>query len=356
MALGLVLGLAGGAAQARRAKPVSVAPAGAATAAFVASSGSRPEGLAVDDDNLYWTDLAGDVRAVPLRGGPPTLLATGQLAPGAIAAGGGQVVWLTADGVIATVPAAGGAVVTLYAAGRQLASLALDADRAYVTDAGAGQVLSLPRQGGAPTTLATGLARPYGVAVDDGVYVTCAGGPGGEDGEVLRLDKKSAATPPVTLASKLRLPTALALGTGAIYLAAWAVDGAPTEEVASIPRKGGPPTVLAKNDRLVASLALAGAYLYATATSAAQAGDLGGTLQAIAVGAADSVEVLSTDVAPPGPLALGGGFVYVASGERDGSIVRLPLVSPPATAPASTASTTRSPTSGPAAAPRSPIR
>lgn len=71
-------------------------------APIVLASGQHiPGGIAVDTANVYWTNgwSVGDVMKIPLDGGTPTSLASGQIAPGKIAVDATSVYWTTNDSV-----------------------------------------------------------------------------------------------------------------------------------------------------------------------------------------------------------------------------------------------------------------
>ncbi|MCZ4590590.1 hypothetical protein O4328_44480 [Rhodococcus opacus] len=53
--------------------------------------------------------------------------------------------------------------------------IAVPGDTLYITEYFGGTVVSLPVSGGTPTTAATGLNRPFGVAVQPGSPSPCSG-------------------------------------------------------------------------------------------------------------------------------------------------------------------------------------
>lgn len=111
---------------------LSSVPTTGGTPAVLFKSPAGIGGFAVDRDNVYFTINEGLVAQVPLAGGTPVTLATGQ--------------W------------------------RSVSTLAVDAKYVYWGNSG-GNILKTPIGGGAVTTLATGQAPANGVAVDsDNVY------------------------------------------------------------------------------------------------------------------------------------------------------------------------------------------
>jgi hypothetical protein len=157
------------------------------------ASGPRPSGsatnlgaIAVDATSAYWTTYIGGqflcdgmVMKVPLSGGTPVTLATGQtcLAWG-IAVDSTSVYWRTTcptdagasceDGVM-KLPLAGGTA-TAVASGRNLGPFAVDSTSVYYWVAGLDTVLfrlmKVPLAGGTPVTLVSGPTPLSAIAVD----------------------------------------------------------------------------------------------------------------------------------------------------------------------------------------------
>jgi hypothetical protein len=79
----------------------------------------EPIGIAVDDQNVYWSTFGsnvnnlGTVDKMPLAGGPTTVLASGLATVGPIAVDATNVYWTDMLGGVSSVPIAGGAVTTL---------------------------------------------------------------------------------------------------------------------------------------------------------------------------------------------------------------------------------------------------
>jgi hypothetical protein len=106
--------------------------------------------IAVDAEGVYWTDpTAGTVMEVPIGGGTPVTLASGQVSPEGIAADSSGVYWVTAG----------------------------DGSAGFN-----GTVMRVGHDGGDPVTLVSGQAYPSGIALDT-VSIYWA------DGDVLRLAK-----------------------------------------------------------------------------------------------------------------------------------------------------------------------
>ena len=78
------------------------------------ASGPAPWRIAIDSASVYWTDWAGGtVVKVPLGGGAPTTLATGQTHPYAITVDATNVYWTNGDSSVMKLPLAGGSATPL---------------------------------------------------------------------------------------------------------------------------------------------------------------------------------------------------------------------------------------------------
>lgn len=189
--------------------------AGGATT--VLASGLATVGpIAVDANNVYWTDMVGGVSSVPIAGGAVSVLVPPQYAippntilddsPPDIAVDGSAVYWtstpldhsaptvnrlLLGGGPIDTITN----VTVLATLTSQPAGLTIDASRVYWVEDGpadpsqglgspitysCGTLRSVPIAGGAANVLETGLSLPYGPIVDDTHAYVTSGAFGGE--------------------------------------------------------------------------------------------------------------------------------------------------------------------------------
>jgi sugar lactone lactonase YvrE len=142
----------------------------------------------VNGANVYWADEDdGTVLALPTGGGTPATLASGQALPAHVALSATGLYWvdygtcapvddagdLGCFGSVMTVPLDGGAVATLASGLTSPNRIAVDPAGVYVTSGAAGTVLKLPYDGGAPFTLAVAQGDTEGIAVDStSVYFT----------------------------------------------------------------------------------------------------------------------------------------------------------------------------------------
>lgn len=130
----------------------------------------------MDGGNLY--TLAGSYSqgaslvTAPLSDPGKAQALTGNLPIFATAASDGTVFWIEGDGgdrfAIRSIPASGGGSPTTLASGlRDPVGVAADEDSVYWVDELAGTVVKMPRAGGRATVIASGQASPDAIAVDD---------------------------------------------------------------------------------------------------------------------------------------------------------------------------------------------
>ncbi len=147
---------------------------------------AKPIDVALDSSNIYWVaNGTGDVLSIPrMNQGnvSPTVIASGQDNPYAIAVYGGNVFWANLGSstnppngsVMQTATTGGGAIITLASSQAEPFDIVADANNVYwVDNANPGTVNQVPVGGGNVITLAQGEGAPYGIAVDStSVYWT----------------------------------------------------------------------------------------------------------------------------------------------------------------------------------------
>jgi hypothetical protein len=292
LALGSVLGACAGDTLSAGSEGDAAVLAAVATPTTRATLASRVDALALDATDLYFTSEDGALYRLARAGtSPPVRLAT------------------------AAVPGS-----------NSTEALALDATTIYWTAFGdgavAGAVLSLPKSGGVPVTLAAEQARPAGLAVDEAsVYWADQGPPAVSDNlnspppAIMKVAKGGGAA--TVLYGAPVAPDALTLGPTDVV---WHESQA----IARVPKAGGAAVTMTSSAIPWASsdLVVAGASLYFAANQA------GWSLQALPLaGGAVSTLAVSTDT----PAAVfvdataGALFFDVASGAGVGSLASVPL-------------------------------
>jgi len=183
----------------------------------LASTSYAVSHLAVDSANVYWTSYGdGSVKKVPVNGGAVTIIATGSNSPSGITLADNKVYWteLSNPGAIKYVGVGGGSVGTL-ASNSNTPGIATDGTNIYWTEnvfINSGKVSKTSIYGGTVNALASGLDRPYDVAVD----ATSAFWVEGDSNGAVKQVSLNGGTP-ITLASGLYGPVAIAIDSSSVY-------------------------------------------------------------------------------------------------------------------------------------------
>lgn len=156
--------------------------------------------VSVDDKRVYWslagTDKAqfadGAIVSSPKAGGGAKVVVKGAEHAANVLVDDKNVYWQNVDKIMKA-PKTGGAEAVVASVGGPIADIALDGGYVYFTVGSAdGTVGRVSKDGGTPTTLATGQPQPAGIVVDDtSLYWTCQGTDANQhkDGSLVKLDK-----------------------------------------------------------------------------------------------------------------------------------------------------------------------
>jgi hypothetical protein len=223
---------------------------GPAPPTALASGQGGPSGIAASKGIVFWANnYGGTIQSVPATGGTPTVLASGQAHPTAIAADSINVYWTNAgsetcppanptctpppDGSVMKLPIAGGAPTTLASGQNNPQRIVIDATNVYWTNEGSsvqglapsntdGTVMQVPIGGGVPTTLASQQFLLGEIAVDaSSVYFAVDVSPGNAtlfSGAILKVPIGGGAV--TTIASGQYKPGGLSVAGGNVY---WSV-------------------------------------------------------------------------------------------------------------------------------------
>lgn len=195
-------------------------------------------GLAIDATHAYWTNhTTGTIMKVPITGGVPMTLTSGQTQPTDIVVDGTHAYWLNQDSVM-KVPIAGGAATVLASGQSYPHSIAVNATHVFWTNNDDQSVKKVGLGGGVATVVATfSNGYPAGIALD-GTHVYW----GNSDGSVLKVPL--AGGTPSALATAPVGADGVAVDATHVY---WTTSFA-LPSVYKVPLSGGAPTLLATVD------------------------------------------------------------------------------------------------------------
>jgi len=245
----------------------------------IVSGPSNPYSIALDANNVYFSDLmAGAVLMAARGGGAPVQIASGQSLPFVIAVDATSVYWANegtaannfSDGAIMKVALGGGTPVTLASGQSDVEDLAVDATSVYWANQGTaannfsdGAIMKVALGGGTPVVLAAGQLAPGFLAVDGtSIYWTDQGtatsGSFNADGSVMKLALTGGdGGTPTILASGQVGPFPITVDGTSVY---WGTSGT----IAKVPLGGGDTVVLASGQSVPFGIAVDGTDVYWT--------------------------------------------------------------------------------------------
>jgi hypothetical protein len=271
-------------------------------------------GIVVDDTHVYFAGLyTQTVGRVDKLGGAVETLATQQIAPWFVAIDQTHVYWTNSCSV-----ASCGVFASAKAGGTPMeinpmpfvAGIAADDTSVFwiQTNVPSGAVMTMAEPSGPVQKLVAGLDHPWGIALDDSfVYWT------DEDaGNIGRVAKGGG--PQETVATTSVGAWGLAVDQARVY---WSVYAPNTGFVASAPKGGGTPTMLAVNLDQPAGVAVNGDSLYVAVKGLATPG----TVLKIPTAGGPAV-VVASNQAQPSNVTVDNACVYWSN--EDGTIMRAP--------------------------------
>jgi hypothetical protein len=213
-----------------------VCTGGACTRVLASATGSL-FGIAIDETDIYFTAQSADSGAlarVPIDGGVVTTLAQSSSAL-FVAVDTTRVYW-TADDAVMSLSKDGGVPSTLASGPQQFSGVALDSTCVYWTTAGGGTIVRYAIDGGSPSTLATNQVQPSALALgSDSVYWTNSAADGGT-GSIVRVSKDGGVA--TTLVAGVQASLGIAVDARRVY---WTEPTA----IMAVSLEGGVPSTLA---------------------------------------------------------------------------------------------------------------
>lgn len=272
----------------------------------LASGGSEPLDIAVDDTTVYWVDsVARKIMTVPIGGGNAAVFieADPDFSPRSLAVSADSL-YYTDSGLEHVVRSSfDGEIFEILGEGQTYPlAIAIDAANAYWTSADLGTVMKAPIDGGGDAVaLATDQASPLGVVVDaTHVYWV------NEGGSVMKVPIEGGDL--VTLAEGQAKPQDIAVGATHVY---WTNDGG---TVMAAPIEGGSPITLAEGQRNPRRIAIDDASAYWTNDD--------GSVRKVPFGGGDPITLAEGQEHPLG-IAVDGTSVYWTN-SAGGTVMKLP--------------------------------
>jgi len=268
-----------------------------------------PGRLTIDSSNVYWSNLDGTIKSVPIAGGATTTLASGLGAGMGIGVDAQNVYAVSQDGRIVSAPLTGTMAVTVLATAQpQPYALAVDGTNVYWSTigsgAGNGTIMACAKTGcgQVPTTLASGIhvQYPYGIATTAGLVYWTSFNFGGELNTVSTTGGTMS-----TPGTNLGYPYEVAIAGTTILTVLYGQGGG----VATLTTTGGgQPYHVAGGQSFPTEGTTDGVSAYWTLTI--PSAQNGATLMKASLTSGLPPQVLATGVQPAGSVAVDGTWVY----------------------------------------------
>jgi len=239
------------------------------------------------------------------------------------------VYWTTGSEVMRAPFDGGSAAAPVAIAQRGAHAIVFRSDSLYWTNqgspAGTGSVVSLPLDGGAIVTLASGQDAPGALAVDDSNVYVVAGGSSLDDGGVSTVTLLSIPVTggmPATLVSGLGSAGPVAVNNGVVAFVSRSTgnDGGALSQISTVPTDGGAPTVLATSDRGVPSIALDGTNVYwvDSSTHGVDTISIDGRIRSVPLVGGPATILADNQANPAKMVLLGSNLYWAAAGTAAG--------------------------------------